>query len=210
MPTRIYRITHIENLATILDQGGMWCGNETLARDLPFKSIGNTDLTSSRHQRVVRCAASGTLNDYVPFYFCPRSVMLYLISKRHQSTYGGGQEPIIYFVSSVESIASRGIPFAFTDRNAFIRTARYSDDLDELGDLPDWEVIESGEWASTDHDPDRKERKQAEFLVHNYVPLDCVKGIAVYSERYRKEVAEQLQAYKMTLPIQIKTSWYYN
>lgn len=37
------------------------------------------------------------VGDCVPFYFCPRSVMLFLIHRRNQElAYQGGQEPIVH------------------------------------------------------------------------------------------------------------------
>ncbi len=39
----------------------------------------------------------------VPFYFCPRSVMLYVIWRRNhpQLTYLGGQEPIVHLEANL-------------------------------------------------------------------------------------------------------------
>ena len=176
---------------------------------LPYISIGNTDLTHSRGERDMECASGGKLNDYVPFYFGPRSVMLYLIHQRHQSTYGGGQEPVIYLVSALETISKAGIPFAFTDRNALMRTRKISDDVEQLDSVVDWEVVNSTTWANTDADPDRKERKQAELLAYRFVPWKCIVGIGVYNESFRKHVATELKRFEDETPIQIKTGWYY-
>src|SRR5581483_6242168 len=107
---------HLDNLPLLLEQGGLWCGNQMAQRGLRYKAIGNTDLTLSRSNTSVPCPPGGTLNDYVPFYFCPRSVMLFSISKRDATTYGGGQEPILHLVSDVATISKAGIPFVFTDR----------------------------------------------------------------------------------------------
>src|SRR5258708_14680384 len=114
----IFRITHIDNLPTLLVEDGIWCGNEMKKRSIPYISIGNKDLTASRATRVVKCCEHGNLNDYVPFYFCPRSVMLYLIERQHPTTYGGGQEPIIHLESSVARIESAGLSCFFTALHA--------------------------------------------------------------------------------------------
>lgn len=208
MPTRIYRLTHIENLELLLSQGGLWCGNEVVNRNLPYFKIGNTDLTIKRAEREVRCSRGGTLNDYVPFYFCPRSVMLYLIHRRHESTYGGGQEPVIHLVSSAEQIDRSGLPYLFTDRQAYVL---YADQIDDLGRLPelDWKTIRSNDWKNTDVDLDRQERKMAEFLVHNFVPWSSITGIGVYSKRYKDQAEQILKAYNDETQVQVMTSWYY-
>jgi hypothetical protein len=52
-------------------------------------NIGYSHLKQARLARNVDKADGGTLGDYVPFYFCNRSVMLYIISKGHQDYSGG-------------------------------------------------------------------------------------------------------------------------
>ncbi len=51
------------------------------------------EVVSRRRRLPVPCHPGTWVGDYVPFYFCPRSVMLYVISrKNHPSlTYRGGQ-----------------------------------------------------------------------------------------------------------------------
>lgn len=44
------------------------------------------------------------VGDCVPFYFCPRSVMLFLIHKQSQElSFKGGQEPIIHLMSDLHA-----------------------------------------------------------------------------------------------------------
>lgn len=206
---RVYRITHIDNLSLLLEQGGLWCGNEMAARGLNYKTIGNTDLTASRSTRSVPCDPGGNLNDYVPFYFCPRSVMLYLISERHPTTYGGGQEPIIHLVSAVSTVTKAGIPFVFTDRHAYVSTCEFYNDPSQMDRALDWKTLRSREWKSTKDDPDRKERKMAEFLVHRFIPWRHILGIGVLSQSYKEDVERILQEHGDETPVAIKQGWYY-
>lgn len=205
---RVYRITHIENLPHILEQGGIWCGNEMKRQELPYVSIGDPDLTLKRSHKPVDVAAGGTLNDYVPFYFCRRSVMLHKIWRRGADTYGGGQEPIIHLVTDVDSVRSTGTPCFFTNRNAFMRYADLIDDFYRLDEL-DWATIKSDQWKNTPDDPQRMERKMAEFLAHRFVSWSCFVGIGVYSERYRQEVVNLLSNTDSPPPVKVMTGWYY-
>lgn len=70
----LFRITHIANLPWLL-ANGLLCASST-AHDPNFVTIGNPDLIERRRQRRVPIAPNGTLADYVPFYFTPKSPML--------------------------------------------------------------------------------------------------------------------------------------
>ena len=186
----------------------MWCANEIVARNIRYLSIGNRDLTENRANRRVGCSERGNLNDYVPFYFCTQSVMLYLIHKKHSSTYGGGQEPILHFESTVSEFMQRRLPFFFTDRHAYTQYARQFDDIRHLSEV-DWATVNAQYWNKTPDDPDRQERKMAECLVHRFVPIDCVTRIGVYNERYKDEASELLAEFGIRTPVRVRTGWYY-
>ena len=205
---RIYRIVHIENLPQLLAQGKLWCGNQIAAQGLSSSSIGNMDLTRSRSAKFVPCEPGGSLNDYVPFYFCPRFVMLYLISKRHEATYGGGQEPIVPLISTLETVSKAGRPFVFTDRHTYLSTATFYNDAAMLTEL-DIAVIRSRDWQKTEEDPNRQERKMAEFLAHDFVSWECIQGIGVFSQSYKEDAEAILNRYNSRTPVQIKQEWYY-
>lgn len=80
-------------------------------------NIGHMHIKQRRLSRRVPAAAGGMLGDYVPFNFCPRSVMLFRVNKGHQD-YPGGQEEVIHLVSTVQTAIATGQPWAFTDRHA--------------------------------------------------------------------------------------------
>ena len=71
----IFRVTHIDNVAWILDHG-LHCRASSL-QDPSFVSIGNPDLIQERPRQRVPIAPGGTLDHYIPFYFTPCSMMLY-------------------------------------------------------------------------------------------------------------------------------------
>lgn len=107
-------------------------------------------------------AARGFLGDYVPFNFCNRSVMLYVLARNKVAGYTGGQVPIVHLVSSVATATASGRPWAFTDRHADVAYARYFDDLAFLSEI-NWNVMPLIQWAAV------KEERQAEFLVHEWL-----------------------------------------
>lgn len=81
---QMFRITHITNVPWIL-QNGLHCRSSG-AVDPNFVRIGNASLIDKRQHFPVPIAPGGALSDYVPFYFTPRSIMLYNIVTGHKDT----------------------------------------------------------------------------------------------------------------------------
>jgi hypothetical protein len=134
--------------------------------------------------------------------------MLYRIAKK---TAGDeGQRPIIYLVSSVERLQELDLRFVFSDGHGLPAITRWFDDPARLDDL-DWETIQSRYWVDTEEDPDRCRRKQAELLVHRFVPWEALLGMAVIDEDMLKEVEARLgDGVEMISRLRIRRDWYYD
>ena|SRR5665213_852047 len=117
--TLLYRITHIENLHGLLERGCDCSPNLAKAQGIAKRAIFHTDIMDKREHALVRVPPGGVVADYVPFYFGPRSPMLYAIKQGKVEGYQGQRE-IIYLVASAEDVAARQIPFMFTDGHAII------------------------------------------------------------------------------------------
>lgn len=175
-----------------------------------YTNIADKSIQYRRATTRVPCSAGGVLHDYVPFYFAPRSPMLYTISRGNVEGYSKGQTPIIYLVSQVETIAEHNLHFAFTDGHAVMAFTDFFDNLEYLDDAIDWEVMESRYWFDTDEDNDRKRKRQAEFLVYNFFPWQLVTEIGVNNYQIKTEVDKILE--KNTThqpPVKTRTAWYY-
>ncbi|NLX57134.1 MAG: DUF4433 domain-containing protein [Planctomycetaceae bacterium] len=201
----IYHITHVDNLPSILQHGRLWSDAQRIAKRLTTTNIGHSHIKARRLRRRVAVAARGMLGDYVPFNFCPRSVMLYVIHRDSVEGYDGGQEPIIHLVSSVGVAIATGRPWAFTDRHAELGYARYFDSIDREAQV-DWSVMPRNYWAESD---EMKEKRQAEFLVHEWFPFDAVEQIGVVNERMRSRVQKILATSVFSPPVIVERSWYY-
>lgn len=206
--TPIYHITHINNLLRILHHGGLYSDSEMLSRNIESICIAYGTLKDRRAKTVVPVAAKGTLADYVPFYFCTRSPMLYAITCGAVKNYSGGQNEIIYIVSSVERVIDTGHLWCFTDGHAVEAINSFYKSLDNI-DAIDWKVIESWSWGNRDNDFDRKRRKQAEFFVHKFFPWNLINNIGVRDNSIKDRV-DNILAKKSNKPIVIiKPDWYY-
>jgi hypothetical protein len=72
-----YRITHINNLSLLLQNGIV--NKHHLNADNNFIEIGNPEIIDVRSTTPVKINNYGMIGDYIPFYFTPKSIMLYNI-----------------------------------------------------------------------------------------------------------------------------------
>jgi hypothetical protein len=144
----IYRITSIRNLPNILKDGGLWCDRTVQQRDLAPVSIAHLHIKDRRTQKQVPCGPGGYVADYVPFYFAPRSLMLFVINRGGVEGYQGGQRPILHLVSRVEAVLEAGLLFTFTDGHAEMDISRFFTGSEDLNKI-DWEIMRSHYWSDT-------------------------------------------------------------
>jgi hypothetical protein len=137
----IYHITHRDNLPMIVQQRGLWSDVQCQAIGVNGKTIGYDHIKQRRIEHQVPRPPGGSLGDYVPFYFAPRSPMLYTIHHRN-TAFQGGQEPVVHLVSSVEAVAARIPPLSwvFTDGHAVIDLSEYYANISDLGNV-DWAIM---------------------------------------------------------------------
>lgn len=201
VPTFIYHITHLENLEGILQKGGLLPQSQ---RPPTRQNVAYGRIQARRAKVVVPVGPGGKLHDYVPFYFCPRSPMLYAIHTR-STKYRGGQRPILHLVSSAQRVAEERLPFVFTDRHAVVKDACFFHDLKYLEAL-DWEAIGSTYWAET-----HRKKKQAEFLVKGLFPWRLIEEIGVIDESIKAEVESVLARFPGLPhpPVRVRWEWYY-
>jgi hypothetical protein len=156
----------------------------------------------------LHCHPDLFVGDCVPFYFCPRSVMLYLIYRGNHPdlTYRGGQAPIVHLEADLHQVIgwaeAQNRRWAFTLSNA---GARYFEDrctVEELDEV-DWEAVQANEWRTC------KEGKQAEFLIEQSFPWSLVGRIGVYSQGVYQDVHALLTQTAQRPAIEIRPDWYY-
>jgi hypothetical protein len=214
LPTPIYHITNINNLARIVQTGGLWCDAARVRQGFDCVGIAHESLKERRARTPVpnragqTIAAGGVLADYVPFYFANRSPMLYSIHRGNVVGYAGGQANVIYLVSSVEQAVAGNRPWCFTDGHAVEAMTEFFASTERL-DRIDWEVIEARYWSSTEADLDRKRRKQAEFLIHGSVPWNWFHQIGVVDQRRAQRVREIIAEAEHRPEVAVEPRWYY-
>jgi ssDNA thymidine ADP-ribosyltransferase, DarT len=171
-------------------------------------NIAHQNIKDRRALTLVPCGVGGTLTEYVPFYFAPRSPMLFTIGKGNVQGYGSGEDPIVHLVTSAEAVVESGLHFAFTDGHATVRFTEFFDDLGDLSKV-DWDIMKARYWSDTSDDNDRLRRRQAEFLVHEFCPWKIIKLIGVKTEEVRRQVTEIISTHGYQPAIRLRRDWYY-
>ncbi|MBW4694176.1 MAG: DUF4433 domain-containing protein [Lyngbya sp. HA4199-MV5] len=208
MPTPIYHITHLGNLASILAIDGLCAYSVMQQQGIHYTDLANQNIQTRRTKTIVSCGAGGKLTDYVPFYFAPRSPMLYAIHQGNVPTYTEGQEAVIYLVSTVEAVQQASLSFVFTDGHGIMTLTEFFDDLAQL-DQVDWQVMSLKYWFDTPEDNDRKRRRQAEFLVYQFFGWQLVTEVGVIHPSVKGEVEQCLRTATHQPAVIVRRNWYY-
>ena len=143
---KIYHIVHVDRLASIIADGGLWCDAKMVQRKETGTTIGMSSIKQRRLTNPLNSHRNLRVGDCVPFYFCPRSVMLYVIFMKNHSelAYRGGQEPILHLEADLRQTAdwanSSNRRWAFTSSNAGNRYFEDYHDISLLNKL-DWQAI---------------------------------------------------------------------
>lgn len=204
---RIFRIVHISNVPSILDQGGLHCQNSA-DRDPNYINIGNTSLIDKRTRRNVPVPPGGPLSDYVPFYFTPLSIMMYNIKTGYGGITPRENKDIVMFVSSIHRLEELALPFVFTNQHAYAVDTEFYSDLQHLGKI-DWQLLQLRDFKTDDNDPGKQLRYQAEALIHRYVPLKAILGIACHNEVIKTNLEALLKERSVELTVRAKPTWYF-
>lgn len=205
-PTKVHRIFHIKNLESILENGGQYSRTLMNEHEIDYHNISNGNIQNRRSVFEVPLEPFGDLHDYVPFYFTNRSPMLSACFIGTVPGYDEGQEPIIYLVSNIERLKALELDFVFTDGQGNKTGTSYYKNISDLINV-DWEIIDSWSWGK---DPERKRKKQAELLVHEFVPIEAFYEIVVINEDVKAIVEEILDRYNNQLPVYVRPKWYYD
>lgn len=206
---KIYHIVHVDRLPSIVADGGLLCDAEMAERQPSGTTIGMNDI-KQRRLRELRLNSHPDLfvGACVPFYFCPRSVMLYVINQANhpQLSYRGGQGPIVHLVADLRPAVAwaqeQGLRWAFTLSNAGAYYFEDWSDLDSLDEI-DWNAVRARDWRQC------KEGKQAEFLVEGRFPWELVSRVGVRSLRILDRAAAALEPAAHKPPVEVRPDWYY-
>jgi len=188
----------------------IWSDAKRLELSLESEIVGMSKIKRRRLEELeVKCHSGTMVGEYVPFNFCPRSVMLYILYMGNHLgiNYREGQGPIIHLQAdlktAVEWANDNGIRWAFSDINAGSFPAQFYNNLALLNKVVNWSAVEAVDWR----DAAIQAYKQAEFLTYESFPWEFVEKIGVYNNRVRNQVVQKLG--NESLLVSVETDWYY-
>jgi len=208
----VLHFTHIDNLPGIVSAGRLVC-DASARQGLIGTEVGDPEIKQARRRRVIPIGPGGQVGDYVPFYFAPRSPMMYRIACDHRDTipgrYPDGDRPLIYLATVVGAVIDAGLRWVATDGNAATATTEFSTDPVRVEAMVDWPLMRADRWNNVPWDPDRQRRRMAEFLVHHEVPLPAIRQIGTYSDAYGARARSILAESPLAERVFVRPTWYY-
>ena len=206
---KIYHIVHVDRLASIVADGCLWSDAEVLRSGSGGTTIGMSSIKQRRLEKLTLSSHPGLhVGECVPYYFCPRSVMLYLIymANHDELQYRGGQGPIVHLECDLRATVAwanrQRRRWAFTLSNAGSYFFEDRADLSQLREL-DWAAVRARDWRSC------KDGKQAEFLVERSSPWELVERIGVRSQTTYRQVLAALGTAAHRPRVEVLNDWYY-
>jgi len=211
---KIYHIVHVDRLASIVADGFLWSDATMVARQGVGTTIGMSNIKARRlNELSLSCHPDLRVGHCTPFYFCPRSVMLYLIYRRNEElAYKGGQEPIVHLEADLQAAIAwaedNGQRWAFTQSNAGAYYFEDHSDIEKLSEI-NWDAVAARQWSGRGISGTVKEGKQAEFLIESAFPWQLIEKIGVHSQGIVPMAAQAIQGAAHRPGLEIKRDWYY-
>ena len=215
MPTppaapKLYHITHVDNLPSIVADGALWSDAALIARGGPAASIGMNSIKQRRLGLPLKCHPGDFVGGFAPFYFCPRSIMLFLIhcANHPELKYRGGQAPILHLELDLHEVLqwaeAQRRRWAFSLSNAGAIYSEFRCRVDQLDQI-DWPAVASTDFRSAS----MKEGKQAEFLVAESVPWQLVRRVGAVNPAVQAQAMRNMGGVVHRPSVEVCRSWYF-
>ena len=117
-------------------------------------------------------------------------------------------EEIYIAVSSLPNLVERQCDFVFTDRHAYLATASFHTSLDDLHLLP-WDHWRARDFKRDPNDSAKIERYQAETLVYDEVPNDCIIGLVCVNNAEKERIEGACSRAGVPLQPVVRPGWYF-
>jgi hypothetical protein len=206
---KLYHIIHVDRLPSIIADGRLYCDARMSRKPGDGTTIGMSSIKARRLTSELNSYPGLHVGDCVPFYFCPRSVMLAILyyANNPELAYRGGQAPIVHLQFDMHAVVewaeSKNRRWAFTLSNAGSNYFEDRCDLDQLNEI-NWDAVAAHQWSGG-----LKEGKQAEFLVEKSVPWGLVEEVGTIDLTVAGQASQAVQRHAHRPVVQVRRNWYY-
>ena len=180
--TDLFSVLSIES---IINKTGFVLASSPLASP-NYKPIGDHKVIEKRKNGINDI----DLTQYIPFYFGPRSVMLYVIQHGYNGVEKQKAEDIVYCVIRISDIIANNINCIFSDGHALSAITRFhtQEELPQINNIISYYDVYAHYWVGKE-DIDLKRRKEAELLIEKELPGKYIRGYIVYNEEAKEKLS---------------------
>lgn len=197
----IYHITDVANLPGILADAGLLSDVAMGSRSPTVIGYGHIKERRMKQIRVA-CCGGRFVGEFVPFYYCPRSPMLFTVNKGATGLAPGCQRTIVHLVSTMAVGVGFGRSWAISDGNAGASYPSFYGKIEGLAAL-DWTAIRATDWRG------KTNQKSAEFLVADSFPWTGIQTIGCHNSDVANRVTDLLASQSHRPRVTVEPSWYY-
>jgi len=178
-----YRMTHIDNIEDILRVGIVKASSPNANPN--YVPIGDKTAIDTRHNK--RLQDGSLIGDYIPFYFGPRTPMLYVIQHGYNNVKKQDAADIVYCVIALEDVINNALDCVFTDGHALNKITRLFSGklLHEVDKYISYDIVYAQSW---NEEPDKKRKKEAELLLKNDLPQQYIRYFLVYNNAAKEKL----------------------
>ncbi len=179
-----FRITHIDNIPHLMKYG--ITSRHSANKNDNYVTIGDSQIIGIRNDTLPNGLI---LSEYIPFYFGPRSPMLYVIQHGYNNVRRQNPENIVYCVIRLSDLIENDIDCVFCDGHALDAYTEFYDKshLKNIDNLIKYEDVYAKYWNS-DSDLDLKRRKEAELLIKTDLSPKYIRGFVVYNNKAKEKL----------------------
>lgn len=180
-----FRLVHIDNIPHVCTSGFVHKDSPNAKPD--YVQIGDPSVINVRKSRIV--AGGNAISTYIPFYFGPRSPMLYVIQHGYNGVRQYPPQDLVYCVLTIKDLIENKIDCVFTDGHALncLTTTYQKEDLSRIDEIINFSDIYSQCWIN-EYDHDIKRRKEAELLIRQELGPQYIRGFVVYDEAAKERL----------------------
>jgi hypothetical protein len=195
---RIYHVTHLSNLAGILEQRAI------IAGAIPQLDLSSDELRAERTEISIPGSPERSLTDFVPFFLSPEASLWESLrsGRDHPRVSAAARETdpldFVFLVSSVKHVVADDPAFVLADGNVEGDATRFASTREDAERMLYRLRAES----------DSERLQNAELLVAGRLPLESVSLIGVANDKVRSAVRDILAGSDFTPKISVYPPWF--